>query len=389
MAEEDGIFDTIINRADSPSIKWGGSRQAEVISFGIADMDFQSPSCVRNALINKAKSGLYAYEYKTDGYYQAISGWFNDRHHWTIEKEWLTDGPGSWAMLALCLQAYTMPGYNILIHAPHFHPAVSVIESAGRKIVAQALAFDGVRYIFDPRIFEETLVRQNVRLFFLMNPHNPTGLMFSRAELSVIAEICEKYGVLVVSDEINGYLTYDDAVFVPYASLSSVSRLNSITLTSPSKAFNLQGLTYAIGIIPDKVKRQKLQQVRVGMGVDFATNVFSIAAAEAAYRYGGEWLICLNRYLQGNLDFMDSYLKTNLPQVKLIRPHGGYIAWLDFTALRLTPEALRNIILEKAKVNLTWGESFGHEGEGFERINFACPRGILEKGLARIKNAFS
>lgn len=147
MAEEDGIFDTIINRADSPSIKWGGSRQAEVISFGIADMDFQSPSCVRNALINKAKSGLYAYEYKTDGYYQAISGWFNDRHHWTIEKEWLTDGPGSWAMLALCLQAYTMPGDNILIHAPHFHPAVSVIESAGRKIVAQALAFDGVRYI--------------------------------------------------------------------------------------------------------------------------------------------------------------------------------------------------------------------------------------------------
>lgn len=359
------------------------------MSFSIADMDFQSPSCIRNALINKAQSGLYAYEYKTDDYYQAISGWFKDRHRWTIEKEWLTDGPGSWAMLALCLQAYTMPGDNILIHAPHFHPAVSVIESAGRRIVAQALSYDGVRYIFDPHIFEETIATKNVKLFFLMNPHNPTGLMFSRPELSAIAEICEKYGVLVVADEINGYLTYDDAVFVPYASISSVSRRHSVTLTSPSKAFNLQGLTYAIGVIPNETTRQKLQQVRVGMGVDFATNVFSIAAAEAAYRYGGEWLICLNRYLQGNLDFMDRYLKANLPRVKLIRPHGGYIAWLDFTALRLTPQALRSILLETARVSLTWGESFGHAGEGFERINFACPRRTLEAGLARIKNAFS
>ena len=388
MTERDCIFDTIINRTDSSSIKWGRYQRSDIISFGTADMDFQSPSCVRDALIRKAESGLYAYEYKTDTYYQAITDWFSDRHNWAVKKEWLTNCPGMWAMLALCLQAYTQPGDGILIHAPHFHPVISVIQGAGRKIVTQMLSFDDVRFSFDPTVFEETIVSEKVKLFFLVNPHNPTGLMFTRTELSAIARICEKYGVIVVSDEINGYLTYDGALFVPYGSISSASRLHSITLTSPSKAFNLQGLTYAIGIIPDEALWQKLEKVRIGMDFDFATNIFSMAAAEAAYRYGKEWLTQLNGYLQENLDFMAEYLQANLPKIKLIRPGGGYIAWLDFRAFHLTPEELRNIILEKARIGMTWGETFGSAGEGFERINFGCPRETLYEGLERMKIAF-
>lgn len=253
--------------------------------------------------------------------------------------------------------------------------------------MTQTLDFDGTRYHFDPQGFEETLGRDNIRLFFLVNPHNPTGLMFTREELAQIADICERYDVLVVSDEINSYLTYDEATFVPYGSVSLKSSLNSVTLTSPSKAFNLQGLTYAIGIIPDREKWMRLERVGISMDFDFATNIFSVAATTAAYRHGREWLTSLNHYLQANLDFMDAYLKENLPQVTLIRPGGGYIAWLDFRALGLTPDALRETILDKAQLGLTWGETFGPAGEGFERLNFACPRTILHQGLVQLKTA--
>lgn len=389
MTERDYTFDTLLNRADSPSIKWGRYQRADILSLGTADMDFQSPPCIREALIKKAESGLYAYEYKTDDYYQAITDWFSHHHHWTVEKAWLTNCPGMWAMLALCLRAYTQPGDNILLHAPHFHPAISVIEGADRNVVTQALDYDGVRYRFDPLRFEDIIASRKITLFFLVNPHNPTGLLFTRAELTLIADICERYGVVVVADEINSYLTYDDALFVPYGSLSPISRHHSVTLTSPSKAFNLQGLTYAIGIIPDREKWEKLEKIRVSMDFDFATNIFSLAATEAAYRHGSAWLTRLNDYLQQNLDVMDEYLKTNLPQITVIRPGGGYIAWLDFSACQLTPEALKHIILEKARVGLTWGETFGPEGEGFERLNFGCPRETLLDGLERLKDAFS
>lgn len=388
MKEENRLFGTVINRADSSSIKWGRYQQRGIISFGTADMDFKSPPCVRDALVKKAESGLYAYEYKTDDYYQAITNWFSENHNWHIESAWLTNSPGMWAMLSLCLRAYTKLGDNILIHAPYFHPAVSVIEGAERNVVTQALAFDGIRYHFEPDSFEETLVRENVRLFFLVNPHNPTGLLFTQEELSLIADICDRHGVLVVSDEINSYITYDDAAFVPYGSVSTRSSLNSVTLTSPSKAFNLQGLTYAIGIIPNAELWQRLENVRVSMDFDFATNIFSMAAVTAAYQQGYKWLIHLNGYLQANLDYMDAFLKANLPQVTLIRPGGGYIAWLDFRALGLTPDELRHVILNTARIGLTWGETFGKEGEGFERLNFACPREILHQGLEQLKVAF-
>lgn len=389
MKEEDHPFDTIINRADSPSIKWGRYQRHDIISFGTADMDFKSPPCVRDALVEKAESGLYAYEYKTDDYYQAITDWFSENHHWNIQRNWLTNCPGMWAMLSLCLRAFTKPGDNILVHAPHFHPAISAIEGAERNVVTQALTFNGIRYLFDANSFEEILVRENVRLFFLINPHNPTGLLFTREELSLIADICDRHDVLVVSDEINSYITYDKATFVPYGSVSTRGSLNSVTLTSPSKAFNLQGLTYAIGIIPNEELWQRLEKVRVSMDFDFATNIFSLTAVTAAYQKGLPWLKHLNDYLQANLNYMDVFLKLNLPQIKLIRPDGGYIAWLDFRALGLTSDELRQVILDKARVGLTWGETFGKEGEGFERLNFACPREILHQGLEQLKAAFS
>ncbi|TKY83959.1 PatB family C-S lyase [Pectobacterium polonicum] len=389
MVEQECIFDLVINRSDSSSIKWGRYERAGIISFGTADMDFPSPSCIRDALVRKAESGMYAYEYKPDTYYQAVTEWFKQNHRWNVKPEWLTNCPGMWALFSLSLQAYTQKGDAILLHAPHFHPAVSVIEGAGRQIVAQPLLYNGHHYAFDAAEFEQIIVKNKVKLFFLVNPHNPTGLMLSRKELSIVADICEQHAVTVVSDEINSYLIYDDSEFVPYSSVSSASQHHSVTLTSPSKAFNLQGLTYAIGIIPNRAMWEQLEKIRVGMDFDFATNIFSITAAEAAYRDGKAWLTELNAYLQKNLDVMAEFFSQNMPNVRLIRPGGGYIAWLDFTAYQLSAEELKSIILDKAGVGLTWGETFGPQGDGFERINFACPRAVLLEGLERLKQAFS
>ncbi|ECI4594873.1 hypothetical protein DQD29_01160 [Salmonella enterica subsp. salamae] len=377
------------NREKSLSIKWNRYPKKGIIVLGTADMDFQSPDCIRTALMEKAATGSYAYELKPESYYEAIFHWYSNEYQWNIDNNWLTNSPGMWALFHMCIQAFTDVGDNILIHSPHFHPAITAIKGNNRNVVTQLIDCDGSIPSVDMDKFESIIKEQNIKLFFLVNPHNPTGKVFTRDELTKISDVCEKYGVIVVSDEIHGLITYDQVGFVPYGSINDHAANHSVTLTSPSKAFNIQGLTYAIGIIPNNYLGKKLEMVRTWYDFDFATNIFSIAAVEAAYKNGKPWLMELNTYLQGNLDFMCQFCASNIPDLRVIRPQGGYMAWMDFRGFNISPQDLQSQILDKANVGLTWGDSFGHDGNGYERLNFGCPNSTLKKGLNNLAAVFS
>lgn len=378
----------LTQREQTLSIKWNRYARKDLIVLGTADMDFKSPDCIRDALLNKAASGSYAYEMKPESYFQAIIDWYGQEYQWPIQPEWLTNSPGMWALFYLCLQAFTDAGDGVLVHAPHFHPAITAIQGSQRRVVTQAMVCQSGETIFDADEFEKCIKTQRVKLFFLVNPHNPTGKVFTRDELGQIARICDRYGVVVISDEIHGLITFDGVTFVPYGSVSPLAQSHSVTLASPSKAFNIQGLTYAIGIVSDPALRQQLETVRTWYDFDFASNIFSVAAVAAAYQQGKPWLNELNNYLQGNLDALCAFCADKIPHLRVVRPQGGYMAWLDFRAFNFSPEALQQRLLNDAKVGLTWGESFGEEGWGYERLNFGCPRPVLDEGLRRIADAF-
>lgn len=379
------IFDEKIERRGTNSIKWDRYDDPEVLALGTADMDFKSPECVTRALVARAAQGMFAYELKSEAYYQSIIGWYKRRYNCDLQKEWLVNGPGVWACVRMCVDSYTRPGDGVLLSSPYFHPAADIIRASGRKLAVSTMAIQDGRYVVDMADFEEKL--RGVKLFILINPQNPAGRVFSREELERMGEACLRHDVIVVSDEVHCNILYDNAVHTPVCAVSKKIEDRSILLTAPSKAFNLQGLTYGIGVIPNRELRERYERTMTGYDFDFATNVFSMAAVQSAYNEGEAWLRDLTAYLQANLDALCAFVKTRMPGVNVFRPEGSYMVWMDFRALGLSWEQLRKKIENEAKVQLTWGETFGPDGEGFERINIACHRTTLEEALERMRKA--
>lgn len=379
------IFDEKIERRGTNSIKWDRYDDPEVLALGTADMDFKSPECVTRALVARAAQGMFAYELKSEAYYQSIIGWYKRRYNCDLQKEWLVNGPGVWACVRMCVDSYTRPGDGVLLSSPYFHPAADIIRASGRKLAVSTMAIQDGRYVVDMADFEEKL--RGVKLFILINPQNPAGRVFSREELERMGEACLRHDVIVVSDEVHCNILYDNAVHTPVCAVSKKIEDRSILLTAPSEAFNLQGLTYGIGVIPNRELRERYERTMTGYDFDFATNVFSMAAVQSAYNEGEAWLRDLTAYLQANLDALCAFVKTRMPGVNVFRPEGSYMVWMDFRALGLSWEQLRKKIENEAKVQLTWGETFGPDGEGFERINIACHRTTLEEALERMRKA--
>ncbi|WP_371362400.1 Cystathionine beta-lyase PatB [Sporomusa rhizae] len=380
------LFDEKINRLNTNSIKWDRYKNPEIIAMGTADMDFKSPGCVTQALIERAKVGMFAYEFKSDSYYQAIINWYKRRYNWDLRKEWIANSPGIWAGMRMCVDTFTKLGDKIIVSSPYYHPVATIIEKSGREMITSSLILNNGKYYMDMMDFESKLAYEKTKMFILINPQNPTGRVFTRDELQQIGEICKKHGVMVVSDEVHANITYDGHVHIPFASVSEDLAMQSIVLAAPSKAFNLQGLTYGILIIPNSEYREMYEETMCGYDFDFATNVFSMRALEAAYSQGEPWLNELNAYLQGNLDYLSNYFETYIPQIKVIRPEGAYMVWLDCRGLGMQPAQLQHLFYDKAKVALTGGENFGTDGEGFQRINIACARSLLEEALKRIRH---
>jgi cysteine-S-conjugate beta-lyase len=392
-------FDKVIERRGSGSVKWeymqssadpekwletakvpGGSR---IIPMWVADMDFESPPAVIDTLKKRAGHGIFGYTVPGEHYYRCIIDWFNRHQNWHIESEWICVTFGVVPAINLLVQAFTSPGDGVLVQRPVYYPFFGAIERNGRSLVNNPLICQNGRYRMDFADLEKKARDPSVRLAILCSPHNPVGRVWTEEELTRFGKICLDNDVLVVSDEIHGDLVYKRGTFVPFGGLNDRFSKNSIICTAPSKTFNLAGLQTSNIIIHDEEMRNRFKTILRSNGV-FGINPFGQAALEAAYGQSEEWLEHLLDYLEDNLKYMQAFAAKNLPGIEIVQPEGTYLVWLDFRGLGVGARDLRTLMLEKAGIHFDEGFIFGPEGEGFERINIACPRSILAEALSRI-----
>lgn len=303
-----------------------------------------------------------------------------------IQPNWLVKTPGVVFALAMAVKAYTSKNDAVLIQQPVYYPFTEVIEDNGRRVISNDLVLENGKYHIDFLDFENKMRENNIKLFLLCSPHNPVGRVWSLEELKKIADICARYKVVVVSDEIHEDFTFEGHTHTPLLNVDERMKNLCITATSPAKTFNLAGLQISNIIIPDSKLRHAFKKEIAKAGYS-QLNTIGIVACQAAYTYGEEWYEAVKKYLKENLDFVRDYLKKEIPRVKLIEPEGTYLIWLDFKELGLSEDELENLIVNKAKLWLDGGAIFGETGKGFERINIATSRGILKEALERIKLA--
>ena len=395
-------FDTEIDRLHTHPYKWSYAQgedhplelaatdmfsgENRVLPMWVADMDFACPQPVIDALVSRALHGIYGYTAITDSFYQSAVNWMKKRHQWEIEADWICTSPGVVPALNTAVRAFVSPGDKVLIQMPVYYPFFSTIENNGAEIAANPLIYENGRYSMDFEDLERKASDPQVKMVILCSPHNPIGRVWSRQELIRFGEICQAHNVLVVSDELHGDLIFNDAVFTPYGTLGEKFAQNSLICTAPSKTFNMAGIRASNIIIPNQQLRETFQKTLESNGLG-GLNLFATVALEAAYNHGEEWLEQLLTYIQANFDFMCNYLADNIPQISVVPLEGTYLAWLDCRKLGLSEKALRSLMLDGARVYLDEGYIFGDGGEGFERINLACPRSILAEAMQRIKSA--
>jgi len=387
-------FDEIIDRKNSRCHKWDGEnpmyRKSEnLLPLWVADMDFQSPKPIIDALIKRAKHGFFGYTFFPDEYYEAVINWFQRRYNWKLEKNWIIYTPGVLPGLCLSVQAYSEPGDKVIIQTPAYPPFVSSVKDNGCKPLINPLKLTNSRYEMDFEDLKEKVKDPKVKMIILCNPHNPTGRVWTKEELTQFGEICLENQVLVISDEIHADIIYPGSHnFTAFASISDEFAQNSITCTSPSKPFNYPSLKVSNIIIPNTKLRGKFIIQRTKLHIR-DPNSFASVVVEATYNECEDWLEEMLMYIKQNLEFLKSFIKQNLPQVKVIEPEGTYLVWLDFRDFGYSTKELTSIIKGKAKVALEDGFLFSKDGRGFQRINIGCPRSILEEALTRISNAFN
>jgi cystathionine beta-lyase len=395
-------FNSEVSRRDSNSVKWEFIQSGEdllewdhtdccfgedrVLPMWVADMDFPSPTPVVDAVVARAQHGIYGYTAPTQAFYQSVLRWMQRRHGWEIKPEWICITPGVVPALNMLVRAFVSPGDRVLIQPPVYYPFYKAVENNGAELALNPLIYEDGRYRMDFADLEDKCRDPKVKLAILCSPHNPVGRVWTKDELVRFGEICLESEVLVVSDEIHADLVYKGHVFTPFANISEAFARNSITCTSPSKAFNLAGLQTSCIVIPDSNLRTKFARILQCNGL-FGIGPFGVVALQAAYDHGEQWLEKLLEYLEGNLAYLEEYVAEHIPQLTVVHPEGTYLVWLDCRSLQLDKLELKRLMLEEARVYLDEGFIFGPEGEGFERINIACPREILVEALDRIRIA--
>lgn len=382
-------FDKKIDRTGTASYKWDQSEKLfgrpDILPLWVADMDFEAPKEVVEAITRRAELGIYGYTVRTQSFYDAITGWLSRRHGWTIEQDWISSSPGVVPALSLMVLAFTEPGDGIILQSPVYYPFYDVIKANGRNVVDNALILKEGQYTIDFDLLEQQ-AKDGAKMLLLCSPHNPGGRVWKRDELERIGEICTKYGLLVVADEIHHDLVFSGHKHVPYASLSDEFAQNSVTCIAPSKTFNLAGLQAASVIIPNEEIRRKYNALLRTLSIHMES-YFGLTAIESSYTHGEQWLDQLLVYLEGSLNVLVDFVEKHLPQVKVIKPEGTYLVWLDCTAISDKPQVLKQLMFEQAGVAFSDGSVFGKQGEGYLRINLACPRSLLVEALVKFASA--
>ena len=379
-------FDQIIDRRGTDALKidavpniWG---RDDLMPLWVADMDFATPPFIMEALRRRMEHEVIGYTVRTPQWASSIVAWQQSRYGWEIQPEWLNFVPGIVPGIAFVISCFTEPGDAILIQPPVYHPYIHVPTNLGRTLRRNRLDMVDGQYQIDFERFERDV--RGCKLFLLCHPHNPGGRVWSEEELRRIAEICHREGVIVVSDEIHADLTLLPYQHVPFAKVSAEAAECSITLMSPSKAFNMAGLTSSYSIISNEALRERfhrhLEHSELNLG-----HAFAFISVAATYSHGTEWLDQMLAYVQGNIDYMEQYLATSLPQVGMIRPQASYLVFLDFRKLGLSQAELNTLIVDKARLALNDGAMF--EGEGFMRLNAASPRSVIEEAMRRLSEA--
>ncbi|QHA92132.1 putative C-S lyase [Bacillus sp. N1-1] len=386
------VFDERINRFDTHSVKWDHTEaifeKEDLLPMWVADMDFRAPQPVIDALTTRIQHGIFGYSMPTENTKSAIQGWLNRRHNWSIQQDWIVFTPGVVPALSAAVNTYTEKGEKVVIQSPVYYPFRDMVEKSEREVVDNPLVRRNGKYEMDFHDLEMKLDDPEVKMLLLCNPHNPVGRVWKKEELMKLAELCFAHNVLIVSDDIHFDLIFKGYQHTLISSLSNEIAANTITCIAPSKTFNLAGMQLSTIIIPDEEKREKFNAYMGKLGL-FAPSPFGITAVEAAYNHGEEWLDELMDYLQGNLSYLTTFINERLPQIDVIEPEGTYLVWLDFNKLDMSHEELEQFVQGEARLALDEGYIFGEGGKGFERINIACPRSVLQEGLERLEKAIN
>ena len=392
MSERHLDFDTVIDRKGTRSLKYDFAvrrgKPKDVLPLWVADMDFQTSSYITDALEDMVKHGVFGYSESEEHYFGAVQNWMERHYNWHVKESWMTKTPGIVFALAMAVKAYTQENDAVLIQPPVYYPFKEVVEDNHRRLVNNTLVLGGDgTYTIDYEDFEKKIIEDNVKLFILCNPHNPVGRVWTKEELERLGDICLKHGVFVVSDEIHADFVFERKHTV-FSEVKEAYRDISMICTSPSKTFNIAGLQISNIFIsnPEKATAFRRQVAAAGYS---QVGLQGLVAGEEAYRHGDERLEGVLAYIKANAEFTSAYLQEHLPRVKMTKLEGTYLVWLDFRDYGLTDKELDEKILNQAGLWLDSGAVFGKCGEGFQRINIACPRKTLQQALDRLIDVFA
>lgn len=381
-------FDELIDRRHTGSVKWDGMKNAfgrdDLTAMWVADMDFRTPPFVMDALRQRLEHEVLGYAMPCEGWDTTICHWLQKRHQWEVCPDWLTFVPGIVRGQAFALLCFTNPGDRVLVMTPVYHPFFLVTERLKREAVRSPLDLRDGHYHIDFDRLRHDL--QGCKALVLCNPHNPGGRVWTVDELRRIAELCQESGTLVISDEIHADLTLPPYKHHPFATVSPAAASNSVTFMAPSKTFNMPGVQSSFAIVPDDTLRARFQQF-MEAGEFCEGHLFAYIGCKAAFEHGEEWLNQLLAYIQGNIDFTESYLRQHIPAIGMIRPQASFLVFLDCRQLGLEQEALERLFADKARLALNTGTTFGEPGRGFMRLNVGCPRAALKQALDQLAEA--
>ena len=379
------MFDEVIKRRGTDSFKWNMNREVfgreDLLPMWVADMDFRAPREVLDALHERVSHGIFGYPRKPDSFFEAVIGWFQKKYGWTIKKDWIVTTPGVVPALCTALNAFTEPEDGVIYQPPVYYLFRSSVMNNGRKPLENQLILYGDEYSMDLDDLQEKA--KEASMLVLCSPHNPVGREWTKGELKIVLKICRENDLLLFSDEIHADLVFPGHTHIP-SGLPGTMNENLICSYSASKTFNLAGLGLSLNVIPGKRTRKKFEEALEAQAL-YLSNIFGRVGTEAAYRHGYQWLRELMDYVEGNTLFTEEFLAENIPEIRLLRPQATYLLWLDCRGMNMTDQELQDFFVNEARLGLDAGTMFGPGGEGFMRMNVACPRSTLKKALSRIQ----